>query len=589
MPPAFPGPLVLRANCLSSESPLDGNQNPRVYSAGPPEARCTFPFLSHPRRGCCRLFLRASVVSIDGEVEWESAVFCRANTFVFSLEMEDEQQCPESVSQCVAFGTDVSGCSTQDPPVSEKRVPSLLRESRIIFRCFRLARPLDFLNESQKLPRPQTRAIQHGSTTIDEYIGTICLAATLRKKPHLSFHRKSSLKLFCFHSPSGRAHSQPLARCRRLSPGPLVLRANCLSSESPLDGNQNPRVYSAGPPEARCTFPFLSHPRRGCCRLFLRASVVSIDGEVEWESAVFCRANTFVFSLEMEDEQQCPESDSQCVAFGTDVSGCSTQDPPVFENRVASLLRESRIIFRCFRLARPLDFLNESQKLPRPQTRAIQHGSTTIDEYIGTICLAATLRKKPHLSFHRKSSLKLFCFHSPSRRAHSQPLARCRRLSPGPLVLRANCLNSESPLDRNQNPRVYSAGPPEARCTFPFLSHPRRGCCRLFLRASVVSIDGEVEWKALFSVEQTHLYFLQKWKTNNNAQRASHSASFSGRTSLAVARRTRRYRRNESKSTSRIWNNISAFSSGLAAGFLERKQKTPTATDASYLARLYHD
>ncbi|CAL6083078.1 Hypothetical_protein [Hexamita inflata] len=99
--------------------------------------------------------------------------------------------------------------------------------------------------------------------------------------------------------------------------------------------------------------------------------------------------------------------------------------------------------------------------------------------------------------------------------------------------------------DGNQNPRVYSAGLTEARFTFPFLSHSRRGCCRLFLLAQVVSIDGEVEWKALFSVEQTFLYFLLKWKTNNNAQRASHSASLSEWTSLAVARRTPRYRRNE--------------------------------------------
>ncbi|CAL6059460.1 Hypothetical_protein [Hexamita inflata] len=112
-------------------------------------------------------------------------------------------------------------------------------------------------------------------------MGTICLVAMLRKKSHLSFHRKLSLKLSCFHPPSGRAHSQPLARFRRLFLGPLVLRANCLSSESPLDGNLNQRVYSAGPPEARCTFPFLSHPRRCCCRLFLRASVVIIGGEVE--------------------------------------------------------------------------------------------------------------------------------------------------------------------------------------------------------------------------------------------------------------------------------------------------------------------
>ncbi|CAL6036894.1 Hypothetical_protein [Hexamita inflata] len=492
----FLGPLVLRLNCLSFESLPDGKQNPRVYSADPPEARRTFPFLSHPRRGCCRLFLRASVVSIGGGVEWESAAFHSANIFVLSLEMESEQQCPESVSQRLAFGTDVSGCSTPDPAVFEKRVPSRLRESRIICRCFRLARPLDFSNESQTCPRMLARARQHGSTTIDEYIGTICLAATLRKKPHLSFHRKLSLKLSCFHPPSERAHSLPLARFRRLFLGPLVLRLNCLSFESLPDGKQNPRVYSAGPTEALCTFPFLSHPRRGCCRLFLRAAVVSIGGGVEWESAAFHSANIFVFSLEMESEQQCPESVSQRLAFGTDVSGCSTPDPVVFEKRVPSRLRESRIIFRCFRLARPLDFSNESQTCQRMLSRAIQHGSTTVDEYIGTICLAATLRKKPHLSFHRKLSLKLSCFHPPSERAHSLPLARFRRLFLGPLVLRLNCLSSESPLDGKQNPRVYSAGPTEALCTFPFLSHPRRGCCRLFLRASVVSIGGGVEWES---------------------------------------------------------------------------------------------
>ncbi|CAL6065384.1 Hypothetical_protein [Hexamita inflata] len=194
--------------------------------------------------------------------------------------MESEQQCPESVSQRVAFWTDVSGCSTQDPAVSEKRVKSTSRISNNIF-LFSSGSAAGFLERKQKLPRLQTRAIQHGSTTTDEYIGTICLAARLIMKSHLSFHRKSSLKLFCCYPPSERAHSLPLARFRRFFLGPLVLRANCLSSESPLDGNQNPRVYSAGPPEARCTFPFLSHPRRGCCRLFLRASVVSIDGEVE--------------------------------------------------------------------------------------------------------------------------------------------------------------------------------------------------------------------------------------------------------------------------------------------------------------------
>ncbi|CAL5997601.1 Hypothetical_protein [Hexamita inflata] len=107
--------------------------------------------------------------------------------------MEDEQQCPEIGPVRLAFGTDVSGSGTPDPAVSEKRVPSLLRESRTIFRCFRLARPLDFSNESQTCLWIQTRDIQPGSTTIDEYIGTICLAATLRKKSHLSFHRESRL------------------------------------------------------------------------------------------------------------------------------------------------------------------------------------------------------------------------------------------------------------------------------------------------------------------------------------------------------------------------------------------------------------
>ncbi|CAL5997605.1 Hypothetical_protein [Hexamita inflata] len=51
--------------------------------------------------------------------------------------------------------------------------------------------------------------------------------------------------------------------------------------------------------------------------------------------------------------------------------------------------------------------------------------------------------------------------------------------------------------------------------------------------------------KALFSIAQTYLYFHLKWKTNNNAQRSAQFDSLSGRTSLAVARRTPRYRRNE--------------------------------------------
>ncbi|CAL6065390.1 Hypothetical_protein [Hexamita inflata] len=212
--------------------------------------------------------------------------------------------------------------------------PSLLRESRIIFFCFHLARPLDFLNESKKLPQLQTRAIQHGSTTTDEYIGTICLAARLIMKSHLSFHRKSSLKLFCCYPPSERAHSLPLARFRRFFLGPLVLRANCLQLR--VSAGQKPKPaglqrWSAG---STVYFPFPFSPAAG----LLQALSAGVGRLHRWrsgmESAVFCRANTFVFSLEMEDEQQCPESVSQCVVFGTDVSGCSAQDPPVSEKRV---------------------------------------------------------------------------------------------------------------------------------------------------------------------------------------------------------------------------------------------------------------
>ncbi|CAL5997603.1 Hypothetical_protein [Hexamita inflata] len=208
-------------------------------------------------------------------------------------------------------------------------------------------------------------------------------------------------------------------------------------------------------------------------------------------------------------------------------------------------LRESRTIFRCFRLARPLDFSNESQTCLWIQTRDIQPGSTTIDEYIGTICLAATLRKKSHLSFHRKSSLKLFCCRPPSGRAHSLPPTRFRRLFLGPLELRANYLSAESPLTETKT-RGSTALARRKHCvlSLSFLTSGGAAASSFCGRRSSSSMEKWSE-KALFSIAQTYLYFHLKWKTNNNAQRSAQFDSLSGRTSLAVARRTPRYRRNE--------------------------------------------
>ncbi|CAL6113345.1 Hypothetical_protein [Hexamita inflata] len=201
--------------------------------------------------------------------------------------MESEWNSLQCSPERFAYGKNDFGYSMPDPPVSKKRDPELLRESGIIFQYFGLLRPLDILQESQIFQRQQMRASQHGSTLIEEYIGTSWPAATLKKKTHLSFQQMLSIQLCSFQTSSGCPPSLSLARSAWLFLEPLVLRVKCLNTKSPLKGNQNPRVYSTDPTEARFTFPFLSHLRQCGCRLFLLASVVFISEEVEWTMRYF--------------------------------------------------------------------------------------------------------------------------------------------------------------------------------------------------------------------------------------------------------------------------------------------------------------
>ncbi|CAL6086834.1 Hypothetical_protein [Hexamita inflata] len=144
--------------------------------------------------------------------------------------MKLEQLYSESSSERFAFGMDGSGCGMQDPRVSEKLVPSRLRETGILFHCFRLLRPLDFWKESQTPRRLRERAGQHESTMINEYISTNSSAGSLRNGTHLSFHWTLSSNLFWVSFVSTYTHSCPLVRLVRFCFELLVLRVTALSS-----------------------------------------------------------------------------------------------------------------------------------------------------------------------------------------------------------------------------------------------------------------------------------------------------------------------------------------------------------------------
>ncbi|CAL6092205.1 Hypothetical_protein [Hexamita inflata] len=102
--------------------------------------------------------------------------------------MKLEQLYSESSSERLAFGMDGSGCGKQNPRVSEKQVPSRLRETGKRFHYFRLLRLLDFSKESQTPQRHWERAGQQESTMIHEYMSTNSSAGSLRNGTHLSFH-----------------------------------------------------------------------------------------------------------------------------------------------------------------------------------------------------------------------------------------------------------------------------------------------------------------------------------------------------------------------------------------------------------------
>ncbi|CAL6073316.1 Hypothetical_protein [Hexamita inflata] len=146
--------------------------------------------------------------------------------------MKLEQLYSESSSERLAFGMDGSGCGRQNPRVSEKLVPSRLRETGNRFHSFGLLRPQYFWKESQTPRRLRERAGQHESTMINEYISTNWPAGSLRNGTHLSFLWTLSSKLFWVSFVSTCTHSWPLVRFKRFYFEPLALRVNCFNIES---------------------------------------------------------------------------------------------------------------------------------------------------------------------------------------------------------------------------------------------------------------------------------------------------------------------------------------------------------------------
>ncbi|CAL6094191.1 Hypothetical_protein [Hexamita inflata] len=155
------------------------------------------------------------------------------NTYLYNChKMKLEQLYSESSSERFAFGMGSSGCGIQDPRVSEKLVPSRLRETGNIFHYFRLLRLLDFWKESQTSQLLRERAGQHESIMINEYISTRWLYRTLRIGTHLSFHWTLSSRLFWVSFVSTCTHSCPLVRLTQLYFILLALRVSNLIFES---------------------------------------------------------------------------------------------------------------------------------------------------------------------------------------------------------------------------------------------------------------------------------------------------------------------------------------------------------------------
>ncbi|CAL6097604.1 Hypothetical_protein [Hexamita inflata] len=146
--------------------------------------------------------------------------------------MKLEQLYSESSSERLAFGMDSSGCGIQDPRVSEKLVPSRLRETGKRFHYFRLLRLLDFWKESQTSQLLRERAGQHESITLNEYISTRWLYRTLRIGTHLSFHWTLPSRLFWVSFASTCTHSRPLVRLTQLYFILIALRVSNLIFES---------------------------------------------------------------------------------------------------------------------------------------------------------------------------------------------------------------------------------------------------------------------------------------------------------------------------------------------------------------------
>ncbi|CAL6092201.1 Hypothetical_protein [Hexamita inflata] len=360
----------------------------------------------------------------------ETLVICNKYTFINCHKMKLEQLYLESSSERLAFGMDGSGCGKQNPRVSEKQVPSRLRETGKRFHYFRLLRLLDISKESQTPQRHWERAVQQESTMIHEYMSTNSSAGSLRNGTHLSFHWTLSSNLFWVSFVSTYTQQCPLVRFVRLCFGLLVLRVNCFVFESRYSTGCNLYVYSARLPEARRTFPFRSHLYKRCSRLFLLASVVFICKK--WYERNACnmqQIHIYYKCHKMKLEQLYSESSSERLAFGMDGSGCGKQNPRVSEKQVPSRLRETGKRFHYFRLLRLLDFSKESQTPRRLRERAGQQESTMIHEYMSTNSSAGSLRNGTHLSFHWTLSSNLFWVSFVSTYTQQCPLVRFVRLA----------------------------------------------------------------------------------------------------------------------------------------------------------------
>ncbi|CAL6059466.1 Hypothetical_protein [Hexamita inflata] len=158
------------------------------------------------------------------------------------------------------------------------------------------------------------------------------------------------------------------------------------------------------------------------------------------------------------------------------------------------------------------------------------------------------------------------------------PWATCTSRQPPELRVSAGWKSKPAGLQR------WSAG---STVYFPFPFSP----AAVLLQALSAGIGRHHRWrsgvrKRCFLYREHFCIFIGNGRrTTMPRERPSATRFRDGRLWLQHAG-PRGIRETSSKSTSPISNSISAFSSGSAAGFLERKSKTPMGAGESYLARI---